>query len=270
LPLGLAGIIGLEMARSVVLELEEQGIAGEVLRWVYVALLFGVGLLVLQRELRTPGETTPARGSGGSSLRAAPDASGRESASTDDGVPPSRGSAEGFLRVLTRGPRLDVVPGRLSVPLVGLLITGVLVGALSGFLGPGGGFVLVPLLIYVFRVPPSRAVAASLLSIAISTSVGAYGYWSVGRVELLAAGLMFVGAIAGTQLGALTTAAAPAGRLQILLGLMLVAAGTAVALRQATWFAVSAAVIFSGATAMCAVILGLLVRARRRSGFSPL
>ena len=236
-PIGIAGIVSLEGARRLVLFLESEGRAGIILRGAYVVFLFGVGGYILWRERRRVQPTARA-------------------------ALPRRGTGV-WQTFLAAGPRLVVLHGTITVPLIALVGAGLLVGLLAGLLGTGGGFILVPLLIYGLRVPPSHAVAASLFSVVLSTGFGAAGYWSVGRVELAAAGLMFGGAFVGTQLGALATEAAQPGRLQVLLGLMLVAAGFAVALRQATWFTLSAVVMFSCAAAMCALILWLLWRARR-------
>lgn len=239
LPIGASAILSLEGARRLVLFLESEGLAGTVLRYAYIAFLLGVGGYVLWRELRVEQRQA---------LREAP----------VGGVSPSTPRLPARLAWLDRGPRLTILNGTQSAPLAALVAAGVVVGALAGFLGTGGGFILVPLLIYVLRVPVASAVAASLLSVAVSTAFGAIGYWSAGRVEITAAGLMFIGAFLGTQLGAIATASAPPGRLQLLLGLMLFAAGTAVAFRQATWFAPSAIVMFSAAVAICGIILALL------------
>lgn len=236
-PIGIAGIVSLEAARRLVLFLESEGVAGIVLRWAYIVFLFGVGAYILWREFwRVRPPTQPAV---------------------------TRGGAGAWRTFLGAGPRVVVLQGAMTVPLAALVAAGLLVGLLAGFLGTGGGFVLVPLLIYALKVPPAHAVAASLFSVVLATGFGALGYWSVGRVELVAAGLMFGGAFVGTQLGAIATAAAPPGRLQILLGAMLLAAGLAVTLRQATWFTLSAVVMFFCAGAMCAFILWLLWRSRR-------
>lgn len=235
-PIGIAGMVSLEGARRLVLLLESGGVAGIVLRGAYIIFLFGVGAYILWRERR----------------RVLPPAQGG----------PAAARVGAWATFLNAGPRLRVLQGTMAVPVTALVAAGLVVGLLAGFLGTGGGFVLVPLLIYALHVPPAQAVAASLFSVVLSTGFGAVGYWSVGRVEIVAAGLMFAGAFAGTQLGALATAAAPPGRLQVLLGLMLLAAGCAVALRQATWFIPSAVVIFLCATTMCALILWLLWRER--------
>ncbi|HWH29193.1 MAG TPA: sulfite exporter TauE/SafE family protein [Mycobacteriales bacterium] len=66
-------------------------------------------------------------------------------------------------------PTVERSPGRYRwwrvVPV------GLLVGALTGFLGVGGGFVVVPALVLVLRLPMTAAVGTSLLVIAANSAV---------------------------------------------------------------------------------------------------
>lgn len=58
---------------------------------------------------------------------------------------------------------------------------GLSVGALTGFVGVGGGFLIVPALVLVARLPMKRAVGTSLLVIAMNSAAGFAGY--LGHVE---------------------------------------------------------------------------------------
>ena len=68
--------------------------------------------------------------------------------------------------------------GPLAPRTAGLIAAGAGVGFLTGFLGMGGGFIIVPALVLVLRMPIKRAVGASLLVIAINSVVGVAGHWS--------------------------------------------------------------------------------------------
>jgi uncharacterized membrane protein YfcA len=57
-------------------------------------------------------------------------------------------------------------------------ITGFLIGVLTGLLGVGGGFFLVPVLLWLAKLPPRNAIATSLLIIAANALFGAVGHWS--------------------------------------------------------------------------------------------
>jgi uncharacterized protein len=78
------------------------------------------------------------------------------------------------------------------------------VGVLTGLVGIGGGFLVVPALVLLARVPMRQAVGTSLLVIAMNTASGLVGY--LGAVDLdwsVVAGFTataVVGALAGTAL----------------------------------------------------------------------
>ncbi len=72
----------------------------------------------------------------------------------------------------TRVQAETVTPHNSMLPVV---VTGLLVGLLTGFFGVGGGFVIVPVLVLVLRLPMQQAVGTSLLIVALNsaTSLGA-------------------------------------------------------------------------------------------------
>jgi uncharacterized membrane protein YfcA len=69
-----------------------------------------------------------------------------------------------------------------SLPLVVLTLAGLVVGVLTGLVGVGGGFLIVPALVLLARVPMREAVGTSLLVIALNAATGFAGY--LGRVEV--------------------------------------------------------------------------------------
>lgn len=90
----------------------------------------------------------------------------------------------------------------LSLPL--LLLTAMGVGILTGLLGIGGGFLIVPALALLARVPIKEAVGTSLVIIAMNTTSGYLGY--AGKVDI-PWGVVFaftliaiLGILAGTRL----------------------------------------------------------------------
>lgn len=84
-----------------------------------------------------------------------------------------------------------------------LLAIGAIGGLFSGLFGVGGGFIMVPLMLVWLRFDQRRASATSLLAIVAPAILSATLYGSRGQVDLLAAAIIAVGAIAGTPLGAL-------------------------------------------------------------------
>jgi len=80
-----------------------------------------------------------------------------------------------------------------------------LTGWLAGILGIGGGLIRMPSLIYFVGCPTHVAVGTDLFEVMISGLYGAGTYTYKGRVELVAAMIMLVGAAIGAQIGAVAT-----------------------------------------------------------------
>jgi uncharacterized protein len=86
-----------------------------------------------------------------------------------------------------------------------LLIAGLAVGLLTGLLGAGGGFVIIPALVLLAGLPMRQAVGTSLVIIAINAWIGFLGDPHVHVAEHAAlllpfTGLAIVGILVGTHL----------------------------------------------------------------------
>ena len=55
---------------------------------------------------------------------------------------------------------------------VKLILLGILVGLITGFLGAGGGFLLIPALVLLLHLPMQKAIGTSLVIIAVNSLVG--------------------------------------------------------------------------------------------------
>jgi len=64
-------------------------------------------------------------------------------------------------------------PGDTSI--IKLLLYGILIGLATGFLGAGGGFLLIPALVLIFKMPMKTAIGTSLLIIALNSLIGFTG-----------------------------------------------------------------------------------------------
>lgn len=67
----------------------------------------------------------------------------------------------------------DAIPNDTGISK--LLLYGVLIGLATGFLGAGGGFLLIPALVLVLKMPMKKAVGTSLLIIALNSLIGFTG-----------------------------------------------------------------------------------------------
>ena len=83
---------------------------------------------------------------------------------------------------MLRGRVGEADAGPRTPPLLTLAIVGAGVGALTGLVGVGGGFLIVPALVLLARVPMRQAVGTSLLVIAMNSAAGLSGY--LGKVEV--------------------------------------------------------------------------------------
>ncbi|MBN9062778.1 MAG: sulfite exporter TauE/SafE family protein [Rhizobiales bacterium] len=95
--------------------------------------------------------------------------------------------------------RLDRSSARRLVPRLGL--AGGAVGALSGFFGIGGGFVIVPGLVAATAMPLLSAVGSSLVSVAAFGATTAVSYALSGLVDWPLAGLFIAGGAVGGLAG---------------------------------------------------------------------
>jgi hypothetical protein len=89
-------------------------------------------------------------------------------------------------------------PRRIGI----LAVAGLCTGVLSGLFGVGGGFVIVPALVLVGGMAMHRAVATSLVVIALVSAAGVTSYLAAGRsLALVLTGLFVLGGIGGMGLG---------------------------------------------------------------------
>ncbi|WP_236632673.1 sulfite exporter TauE/SafE family protein [Bifidobacterium xylocopae] len=84
---------------------------------------------------------------------------------------------------------------------VGLLaLVGVMAGVLSGLFGVGGGSIIVPALVWA-GLSQKEASATSLASMILMSVSGVASYAAAGNVDWLAALMLTLGTVAGTQVG---------------------------------------------------------------------
>jgi len=97
---------------------------------------------------------------------------------------------------------------------------GLLTGILAGALGVGGGFLRMPLLIYVIGVPTHVAVGTDLFEIMFSAGYGTLTHAVKGNVDILMALVMHTGAALGAQIGAMSTRYFAGPRIRLLFSLL--------------------------------------------------
>jgi uncharacterized membrane protein YfcA len=106
------------------------------------------------------------------------------------------------------------------------VILGVFIGVLSAIMGVGGGFILVPAMIYLLRMPAGVVVGTSLFQIVITTAITTV--LQAGRnqtVDVVLATLLLVGGVIGAQFGARMSMRFRPETLRALLGLIVLLVG---------------------------------------------
>lgn len=230
-------VIGVEVGARNVMWLTSKGLAGPVVRYAYMILLFGLGIYMFY-----------------------------------DYFTKDKRLAKKKALELENGPMAPAkkkwqIPPMVSFPVSGVTVSlwvviGVFLftGWLSGFLGVGGGFIRMPALIYLIGCPTAIAVGTDLFSVVFTGAYGCFTYAVRGRVEIVAAVIMLCGAAVGAQIGVTAVKYIHGYGIRLLFAIMIVLAGSSVALKQAKMTVAASYCVMGAALAMCVVIIVLMAR----------
>jgi uncharacterized membrane protein YfcA len=119
------------------------------------------------------------------------------------------------MRFRTSGLYISVIPP---------LIVGVCVGILAAIMGVGGGFIMVPAMIYLLGMPTKVVVGTSLFQIIFVTAFTTLLHATTNyTVDIVLAVLLLVGGVIGAQIGTRIGVKMKAEQLRILLAIMVLA-----------------------------------------------
>ena len=119
------------------------------------------------------------------------------------------------MRFRTSGLHISVIPP---------VLVGVAVGILAAIMGVGGGFIMVPAMIYLLGMPTKVVVGTSLFQIIFVTAFTTLLHATTNfTVDVMLAVLLLVGGVIGAQFGAMIGTKLKAEQLRILLALMVLA-----------------------------------------------
>lgn len=239
LMMGLLGMYGVSLGKQSVLYLEKLGQVGPIVRIIYIVLLFFIGIFMLWEYYNY-------------------------SRLNED-----QKKTEKTHYQLVRWVYKVKFPPYISFPTTNvcsisiwvIIFLGIFTGFISGFLGVGGGFVRVPILIYFLGLPTVMAIGTDLFAILISNSWGAYIYAISGKVEIVGALVMLTGAAVGAQIGSVATAYVNSMKIRLYFGVTLMVAGTAVILKQFHLAALAGYLMLSSAAVLSGIIIFLLITA---------
>lgn len=135
-----------------------------------------------------------------------------------------RARAQGWILGLPLKMRFKRSKIYLSV--IPIVAAGLLVGFLGAIMGIGGSFILIPIMIYVLRVPTSTvigsAMALTLVTMVVATILHAVTNHLVDAVLAL---VLMVGGVIGAQFGARAGQRIRGEHLRLLLGLLILSVG---------------------------------------------
>ena len=125
-------------------------------------------------------------------------------------------------RFRTSGLYISVIPP---------FLVGILVGVLSAIMGVGGGFIMVPAMIYVLGMPTKVVVGTSLFQIIFVTAFTTLLHATTNfTVDMVLAVLLLVGGVIGAQVGTQLGTRLKAEQLRVLLALIVLGVCTKIAL----------------------------------------
>lgn len=169
---------------------------------------------------------------------------------------------------MLRGPGKSAAPkpAHHDPPWKLIVVEGLAVGAVTGLVGAGGGFLVVPALVLLGGLPMSVAVGTSLLVIAMKSFSGLAGYLSSVEIDWGIALSVTAAAVVGSLVGARLAGRIPQDALRKTFGWFVVAMGVFMLSQQlgpAIW-AEPLTWVAGGVVVTAAVAIGLIARSRRR------
>lgn len=127
-------------------------------------------------------------------------------------------------------PSDDAPPSRKQL-LQGVAI-GLIAGLASGYVGVGGGFIMVPLMLSIIGIPMRKASGTSLIAVMILAIPGVIEQGIIGNINYLAGIAIVIGTIPGAVIGAKLVTKVPERTLRLLFGCFLIVAAVMLVLNE--------------------------------------
>ena len=199
------GIIGTAIGAGLFRLLQQLGQIDVVINLLYVVLLGGIGYVMARESLQA--------------LRA-----------QKAGVPVPARKRRHHPMVASLPLRWRFYRSGLYISPLAPLLLGVFTGILTMLMGIGGGFVLVPAMLYILGMSANVVVGTSLFQILFVTMATTMMHAMTTRaVDLVLAALLLIGSVSGAQVGAQLAQRIPAEKLRFVLAVLVLL----VALRMA-------------------------------------
>jgi len=161
----------------------------------------------------------------------------------------------------------DVIEERSAMHLyrrhiIAAILTGVVTGFVIGLTSAGSGTLIAIALIAIFRLIPTRVVGTDVFHAAVLLWAAGAAHWVGGNIDFGLAGNILLGSVPGVIIGTKLSVKAPVGFLRGALGVVLIASGTTLVLKQGAAGVVPALAV-GGMMIALLVALQLVQRSRR-------
>jgi len=115
----------------------------------------------------------------------------------------------------------DFTRSGIRISMLMPLVLGVMVGVLAAIMGVGGGFIMVPVMVYMLRMPMHVVVGTSLFQILFTCiNVTVMQAWNNHTVDFILALLLLIGSSLGAQVGAKISKRLHGDQLKIFLAIL--------------------------------------------------
>ncbi|RLA93006.1 MAG: sulfite exporter TauE/SafE family protein [Deltaproteobacteria bacterium] len=130
-----------------------------------------------------------------------------------------------YARIIKKLPaKTDFPKSGVRISILLPLILGILVGILAAIMGVGGGFIMVPIMVYLLRMPMHVVVGTSLFQIFFTcVDVTIMQSYLNHTVDFILALLLLLGSTTGAQIGARISKRLKADQIKILLAIIVLA-----------------------------------------------
>jgi uncharacterized protein len=237
--------VGMELGAQLVMLLERAGLAESYIRKAYVVFLALIGSYVLYDYISHVRRQARAKS-------AAPGAR--------DSLPDSGPTLAMKLQRLRVPPMIHFKEAGITTSIWLPILVGLTTGVVASVLGVGGGFIRMPALIYLIGCRTVVAVGTDLFEVMITGAYGAFTYAIKGRVELLAAIWMLLGAAIGAQMGTVAVKYVHGYSIRLLFATTIFIACGSVLLKQLELQLASSIMIMAAGIAISLVILTWLFK----------
>jgi uncharacterized membrane protein YfcA len=139
-------------------------------------------------------------------------------------VAPRRGGAHTWVHGLPLKMRFK--RSKIYVSAIPVWLIGFIIGFAGALMGIGGGFLLVPMLIYFLRVPTATVIGTSMVLTLVTMASATVMHAATNHlVDAVLALILMIGGVIGAQFGARAGQNMRGERLRLLLGLLVLAVG---------------------------------------------